>query len=87
MLTTESAIEAFFETYGVSPEEFQKTFRSFAVESKLKRAKNLTQRYRIQSVPLLVINGRYVTTGKGIRNFEDILAVADELIVREQAEL
>jgi thiol:disulfide interchange protein DsbA len=87
MLTTESAIEAFFENYGVSPEEFQKTFRSFAVESKLKRAKNLTQRYRIQSVPLLVINGRYVTTGKGIRNFDDILAVADELIVREQAEL
>lgn len=87
MLTTESAIEAFFENYGVSPEEFQKTFRSFAVESKLKRAKNLTQRYRIQSVPLLVINGKYVTTGKGLRNFDDILAVADELIVREQAEL
>lgn len=87
MLTTEAAIEDFFVRNGISSEEFQKTFRSFAVESKLKRAKNLTQRYRIQSVPLLVINGKYVTTGEEIRNFDDILAIADELIVREQAEL
>jgi thiol:disulfide interchange protein DsbA len=86
MLTTESAIEDFFVRYGVSAEDFQKTFRSFAVESKLKRAKNLTQRYQIRSVPLLVVNGKYVTSGDGIRNFDDMLAVADELIALEQME-
>ena len=84
MLTTESAIMAFVGKHGISAEDFKKTFRSFAVESKLKRAKNLTQRYRIQSVPLLVINGKYLTTGDDIKNFNDMLAVADELIAREQ---
>jgi len=84
MLTTEAGIMKFVGKHGISAEDFKKTFRSFAVESKLKRAKNLTQRYRIQSVPLLVINGKYLTTGDGVKSFSDMLAVADELIAREQ---
>jgi len=84
MLTNEAEIREFVEKFGISAEEFNKTFRSFAVESKLKRAKNLTQRYRIQSVPLLVINGKYLTAGDGIKNFDDMLAVADDLIIRER---
>ncbi len=84
MLTNEADILEFIKKFGISEAEFNKTFRSFAVESKLKRAKNLTQRYRIQSVPLLVINGKYLTTGDGIKNFDDMLAVANDLIIRER---
>lgn len=83
-LTSEDDIREFFARFDVSDEEFDSTFRSFGVESKLKRAKNLTQRYRIQSVPLLVINGKYLTTGPGVKNFDDMLAVAEELIERER---
>lgn len=85
MLTSEDEIRDFFARFGVSEEEFNNTFRSFPVESKLKRARNLTvERYRVQSVPLLVINGKYLTTGPGVKNFDDMLAVADELIERER---
>ena len=83
-LTNEDDIREFFARFDVSEEEFNSTFRSFGVESKLKRAQNLTQRYRVQSVPLLVINGKYLTTGPGVKNFDDMLAVADELIERER---
>lgn len=83
-LTSEDDIRNFFSRFDVSEEEFNSTFRSFGVESKLKRAKNLTQRYRVQSVPLLVINGKYLTTGPGVKNFDDMLAVAEELIERER---
>ena len=86
-LTTEGAIQEFFLRFGVSEDEFKSTFRSFAVESKLKRAKNLTQRYRIQSVPILVTNGKYLTQGPGVKNFDDMLAVTDELVERERQEL
>jgi len=86
-LTTEASIQALFLNFGVSAEEFKNTFRSFAIESKLKRAKNLTQRYRIQSVPIIVTNGKYLTTGPEVKNFEDMLAVTEELIEREQQEL
>ena len=52
---------AFFKKHGVSPEEFQKAFASFAVESKLQRADFLNRRYQIQSVPAVIVNGKYVT--------------------------
>lgn len=86
-LTTEASIQEFFLSYGISEQEFTDTFRSFAVESKLQRAKNLTQRYRIQSVPLLVTNGKYLTQGSEIKTFEEMLAVTDELVDRERQEL
>jgi len=86
-LTTEASIQEFLLDYGISEQEFNDTFRSFAIESKLQRAKNLTQRYRIQSVPLLVTNGKYLTEGSEINNFEEMLAVTDELVDRERQEL
>jgi len=86
-LTTEASIQAFLLNFGISEQEFNDTFRSFAVESKLQRAKNLTQRYRIQSVPLLVTNGKYLTQGSEIKTFDEMLAVTDELIERERQDL
>jgi len=85
-LTKEDDIAAFFGTYGVSEDEFEKTFRSFPVETRLKKARNLTQRYRVQSVPLLIVNGKYVVKGPGIKNYEDMINVSNELIAREQAD-
>jgi thiol:disulfide interchange protein DsbA len=87
MLATEAEIEAFFARFGVSSDDFAKTFRSFPVETRLKKAKNLTMRYRIQSVPLVVVNGKYVVNGPGIKNFDDMIAVSNELAAREQAQL
>lgn len=83
-LTREADIREFFIANGVSGEDFDKTFRSFAVESKLKKALNLTQRYRISSVPVLVINGKYLATGPEVKSFDDMLAVTGELIERER---
>ncbi|MBW7929939.1 MAG: thiol:disulfide interchange protein DsbA/DsbL [Gammaproteobacteria bacterium] len=84
MLTTESEIQAFFARFGVSADEFQKTFRSFAVESQLKRAKELTERYQIRSVPLLIVDGKYSTDAPGIKSLNDMVAVATELVERER---
>ena len=86
-LTSEADIEALFAKHDVSSDDFKKTFRSFPVETNLKKAKNLTQRYRVQSVPILIVNGKYVTNGPDVKNFDDMISVANELIAREQAEL
>jgi thiol:disulfide interchange protein DsbA len=60
-LNTVEKITAFFREHGVSPDDFQKAFSSFAVESKLQRADFLNRRYRIESVPTVVVNGKYRT--------------------------
>ena len=62
-MTEEPAIQKLFEEFGVSAETFNKTFRSFAVESQLRRAKDLTTKYRVKGVPLLVVNGKYLADG------------------------
>ncbi len=83
-LTDQGEIEKLFAEFGVSSEQFNQTFRSFAVESKLKRARNLTRRYRVRGVPLLVVNGKYTIDGPEVKSFDDQLAVAGELIERER---
>jgi len=60
-LNTVEKIMAFFKQHGVSTDDFQKAFSSFAVESKLQRADVLNRRYRIDSVPTLIVNGKFKT--------------------------
>ena len=83
-MTDEKDIQLLFEQNGVSAADFNKTFRSFSVESQLKRAKDLTVKYHVQGVPLPVVNGKYAATGPEIHNHQDLLAVTDELIQRER---
>lgn len=83
-MTEEPAIQQMFEEFGVSADTFNKTFRSFAVESQLRRAKDLTIKYRVKGVPLLVVDGKYLTDGPQIKSHDDLLAVAEELVQRER---
>jgi thiol:disulfide interchange protein DsbA len=83
-LTDEQEIQKFFAQFGVSAEDFNKTFHSFAVDSQLQRARNLTARYKVAGVPLLIVNGKYAANGPEIHSHEDMLAVTDELIARER---
>ena len=85
-LTSEAEIRSFFTDFGVSKEEFDNTFRSFTVESKLTQAKNLTQRYRIRSVPVIVVDGKYVVDGPEVKSYSDMLGVTDELVAKERIE-
>jgi thiol:disulfide interchange protein DsbA len=82
-LNTVEKMTAFFKKQGVSPEEFQKAFASFAVESKLQRADFLNRRYQIQSVPTVVVNGKYVTD-RGMAGGEpQLFQVIEELAAHE----
>jgi thiol:disulfide interchange protein DsbA len=46
---------------GVSADDFAKAYNSFSVNSNLQRATEITQRYQVQGVPFLVVNGKYTT--------------------------
>ena len=51
----------FFKANGISAEDFNKAWDSFTVNSGLQRAEQLTDRYKVQAVPIVVINGKYTT--------------------------
>ncbi len=70
---------------GVDTRRFSETFRSFAVETKLARAEQLARAYRIDGVPTLAVDGRYIVLGQAARSLPDLLSITDALIVRARA--
>ncbi|NOX42602.1 MAG: thiol:disulfide interchange protein DsbA/DsbL [Gammaproteobacteria bacterium] len=84
-LTTEAQLADFFAEQGVKKEEFSKVFRSFAVESKVRRAMDMSRRYGIKGVPALIINGKYRTGGHMAGSNANAFKVVNYLIKKEAA--
>lgn len=82
-LNSVDKIAAFFQQHGVSKDKFTETFSSFAVESKLQRADFLNKRYRIQSVPTVIVNGKYSTDVGGAGGESQLFSLIDELAAHE----
>lgn len=82
-LATEEDVVKLFAENGVDPEEFRAALNSFAVDSKLRRAKQLEVGYGITGVPAMTVNGKY---GIGIAKLgaQGMLQVADALIAKER---
>jgi thiol:disulfide interchange protein DsbA len=47
--------------HGVSADDFAKAYNSFSVNTDMRRAEEITNRYHIQGVPFIVVNGKYTT--------------------------
>ena len=82
-MSTVEQMTAFFKKHGVSPEEFQKTFASFAVESKLQRADFLNRRFGIDSVPQVAVNGKYLTDEGKAGGEPELFQLIQELAAHE----
>lgn len=62
-LSDESKITAFVAKNGVDSKKFSEAYRSFGVQSKIMRSKQLTQSYAIRGTPTLIVDGKYLITG------------------------
>lgn len=82
-LTSESAIQKLFERYGVSQDDFSKTWNSFEVNTRLRLGGDLARRYGIVSVPAVVVNGKYRTSAADAGGYDELIELIDELTVRE----
>ena len=84
-LLTDDAIAAHFQRFGVDRATFDQAWSSFEVAQQLRKAADLTRRYGISSVPAVVVNGKYRTSGQQAGGFNELIEVIDELVVREGA--
>ena len=82
-LDTEEKIGAFFRSHGVSDADFRQAFSSFAVQTRLNQADIANRRYKIQSVPTLIINGKFTTDVGLAGSAEKLIQLVDELAARE----
>ncbi len=81
---TEQNVRSFLMSNGISAEDFGRTYRSFAVENKLRQAENLSRRYLADHTPMVVVQGKYVTDVTMAGGFDQLFSVIDDLIARER---
>jgi len=82
-LTTEDAMRDFFADHGVDKKDFIKTYKSFAVETRLRRAKTMTSRYEISGVPAIIVNGKYRISAESAGGNAEMLKVINFLVEKE----
>lgn len=68
---------------GGDGKKFAEAFASFGVNSKMARAEQIARAYKVDGVPMVVVDGRYVVKGDA---FKDVLRNADLLIDKVRAE-
>jgi thiol:disulfide interchange protein DsbA len=83
-LFDEDSLMQFFSEFGVSNEEFRNTFHSFAVDSKVRRARQMSKRYMATGTPAVVVNGKYLTGPGMAKGFANLIKVINFLVAREE---
>jgi protein dithiol oxidoreductase (disulfide-forming) len=78
-LDSEDAVAGFVKQFGVDETKFREAYSSFAVNAKVRRAEQLAERFKINAVPKIVVDGRY-KTGDALSSYQQVLDVADFLI-------
>ena len=75
-------IAAFVGANGGDAAKFLAAFKSFSVNTSVTRAKKMTADYKVDSVPTLVVQGRWMTSPSQAGSQERALAVVDQLVQR-----
>lgn len=81
-LNSEGDVVAFLKTLGVDESKFTAAMKSFGVNTKVNRAKQLSEGYKIDGVPALGVQGRFYTSVALSGGPDRALAVADFLVQR-----
>ena len=71
---------------GIDPVKFNEVEKSFSVQTKLARARQLTQSYKVDSVPRFFVNGKYFTSGEQAGGNDKIMAAIDQMIAQVRKE-
>lgn len=81
-INSEADILAFVTANGVDAAKFTEAWKSFGVNNKLSRGKQLSNAYKIDGVPAIGVQGRFYTAPSLAGGSERAVAVADFLIQR-----
>jgi thiol:disulfide interchange protein DsbA len=75
---------AFLRENGVTEKKFNEVYDSRAVIEGVERAQTLTGRFEVASVPLMVVQGKYVTSVSQAGSEKDLLALVNDLAASEK---
>ena len=84
LLNTKQALRKFFANQGVAEKDFNKLYDSFGVDSSLRRSKVMGARYKLRSVPSIIVNGKYRVSGSLAGSYANVMQVVDALVEIER---
>lgn len=76
------AMAAWLSGKGVDAKRFEQARKSIGVQSKVRRAGQLSASFQIEGVPTLAVQGRYTVSAGHGPAFDEMIATADKLIAR-----
>jgi len=85
-LNNESSIAEFVAKHGVDKEKFLKAYNSFSVNAFVKNAVQMALRYGIESVPTLIVDGKFKTGSATVRGNDPLMQLVDYLVKKSAAE-
>jgi protein dithiol oxidoreductase (disulfide-forming) len=71
---------------GIDPAKYAEVEKSFSVVTKVTRARQMTQSYKVDSVPRFIVNGKYVTSGEQAGGNDKIFPVIDQIVAMARKE-
>ena len=81
--------KAFFDwaaKQGLDRKKVEDMYNSFAINGKINRAKQQAQQYGVQSVPLIIVDGKYMTEVSMVGTHQQMPAAINALIAKARAE-
>lgn len=78
--------EEWLKKNGIDVAKYNEAEKSFTVASKLARARQMTQGYKVDGVPRIVVNGKYYTSGEQAGSPQRVFAVVDQLVEMSRRE-
>ena len=86
-LNTEQQMIDFLGKHGIDTDKFIEKYNSFGTEARIKKASNLAKKYQINSVPTIIVNGKYLTSGSYVSSYDELYSVVNLLVERERNDL
>ena len=83
-LDTKEKLANFIKEEGYDADKFLKILDSFGTEIRIKKASRLANQYQIKSVPTLVINGKYKTSGSHVSSYQELYDIVQLLVDKER---
>jgi len=74
-----------FEDNGVDPDQFDKAFDSFGVDSQVRQADSRARSAKVSGTPTLMVAGKYLIETRGAGNQTNMLEIARHLVEKELA--
>lgn len=71
---------------GLDRKKVEETYKSFGVNTKLSRARQLAKNYDVQGIPVIYVDGKYQVSPSSVGSFANMPPAMNELIAKARAE-